>query len=71
MAAAMLSIGKQTWHVKIFPFGSVLPPNCPGAIPRELGGLTALTELYLNNNNLSGEALPLAVSCVVRLAVGG
>ncbi|CAB1103655.1 unnamed protein product [Ectocarpus sp. CCAP 1310/34] len=49
----------------------MLPPNPSGGIPPELGGLTGLKELYLFNNNLSGEALRLAVLYVRSLVVCG
>ncbi|CAM9218603.1 unnamed protein product, partial [Ectocarpus sp. 12 AP-2014] len=52
-------------YVKLFSFGSLPPPNSSGTIPSELGGLTALTGLGLGSNSLTGEALQLAVSCVV------
>ncbi|CAB1107542.1 unnamed protein product [Ectocarpus sp. CCAP 1310/34] len=69
MVAKLLSSGSQTWYVKLFSFRSVLPPYISGAIPRELGKLTALTWLSLRDNNLSGEALRLAVLYVGSLFV--
>lgn len=36
---------------------NVSPPTPPGLIPAEIGGLTALQQLYLDNNALTGESL--------------
>lgn len=43
-------------HLLIYAL-SVSPPTRSGAIPPEIGGLTALQKLYLNNNSLTGEQL--------------
>ena len=36
-------------------YASMPPPPCPGTIPPELGGLTALHRLDLEGNQLTGE----------------
>lgn len=43
----------------------------PGNIPEELGDLTALTTLWLQNNSLSGEIITSNISEILLMMFGG
>ena len=54
-------VARELWHAHRIAdnasivYASMPPPPFPGTIPPELGGLTALTELDLRDNQLTGE----------------
>lgn len=51
------------------PFNFLLPLRLAGTIPPELGKLTALQRLYMNENQLNGESLgPVFRKSNIRLS---